>query len=302
MGGGGGGYERRGGDGSSNGEDESDEDEQNFVPTPDEEPEDDPDGETSEESDSPPPEPEEPPDGDSPSRGGAGAGPVVVDPGGGENGSSDKGDGEEADEQEPSKDDPQHDEEDSDQEDDDEEDDDEEDDCLIAEETVLHSPNPGPLEDAEIGEIHTVELRDGAVCVVDPGDRIIGSVAEPWVDTLKQCLDKGYPYRARILNIDGGACEVRVVNKCLIRQATPLTSINRGIHSNLYEGRVLGVEASDQGAIVVTVEGTQVGDVPDPWATLLSECIDRGATYVAEVNDVSSDACKVTIRNGNIDE
>lgn len=127
-------------------------------------------------------------------------------------------------------------EEDEDNDEDDEDDEDGEDECLITETALLHSPNPEPLGDASEGDIYSVRLQEGAVCVVDSQGRIIGAIAEPWVGILKECIEQGRQYRARILEIDGGKCEVRVTNRCLLNRDINLTAINTAVRTNFTPG------------------------------------------------------------------
>jgi len=126
------------------------------------------------------------------------------------------------------------DDEDREEDEDDDEDDDEEDECLIAESALLHSPNPEPLEDVDEGDVCSVRLREEAICIVDSLGRTIGAIAEPWVGTLKECIEQGRQYRARVLNIDGGKCEVRVTNKCLVNQDVNLTATNTAVRDQLH--------------------------------------------------------------------
>jgi len=134
------------------------------------------------------------------------------------------------------------DDEDREEDEDDDEDDDEEDECLIAESALLHSPNPEPLEDVDEGDVCSVRLREEAICIVDSLGRTIGAIAEPWVGTLKECIEQGRQYRARVLNIDGGKCEVRVTNKCLVNQDVNLTATNTAVRDQLHPELSLSVE------------------------------------------------------------
>lgn len=189
-----------------------------------------------------------------------------------------------------------------DEEDDEDDEDDEEDECRIAESALLHSPNPEPLGDATEKDICSVRLREGAICVVDSQGRTIGAIAEPWVGTLKECIEQGQQYRARILDIDGGKCEVRVTNKCLLNRDINLTAINTAVRDQLHPELSLSVETTTEGVVAVTDDGSRVGDVPDPWARLLNECIEQGRSYQAEVRDVTPEYCRVNIQTGTSDQ
>jgi len=167
---------------------------------------------------------------------------------------------------------------------------------------LLHSPNPEPLEDVSEGEIHSVRLREGAVCVVDSEDRVIGAIAEPWVATLKTCIEQGRQYRAQILDLVGGKCEVRITNKCLLNQRVTLSSLDTAVLDQLHPERLLSVEPTTDGVIVVTANDSRVGAVPAPWARLLTECLDHGHSFQAEVSEISPESCIVTIQNDTRDE
>lgn len=305
MGGGGGGYDRPTGGSGSGESGDSDNEESTRVPPPESEEEGDHDQpDQSIESD------DDEQDSSSQSGGGGGGGAPIVDP------QQDPDDAPEEEDSESEQDDgssdsdseeghQETDDEEQDSERDDENDDDEteeEDECLISESTVLQSPNPEPLEDASEGDIHRVQLQEGAVRVVDSEGRTIGSIAEPWMDTLKECIQAGYQYRARVLEIDGGKCKVRISNKCLVNQSVQLTEIDHSFVPRLHPGDTLSVEMESEEVIVTSGDGSTVGSVPDPWAELLSECIDQDLSYLAEVRSATSESCTVDIQNGSIEE
>lgn len=326
MGGGGGGYERPDGDSGSNGDD--DEREPRTVPEPD------PDEGTSEETEEGDDESGGGPDSPPAGGGGGGGAPAGVPPGGssgngGRSGSEDETEPSEEDDhqeegedgEEPREDPEDHtdedqieldqgddsedesaDDEDEQQEEEDHDEDDEEEECLIAESTILHSPNPDPLDDAVEGDICTIQLRDQAVCVVDTEGRVIGSIAEPWVGALKECIEEGHQYRAHILEIDGGSCEVYVTNKCLLDQDIVLTSSTAAEESQIHPGTYLALEKTSGDVLAVTLDETEVGEIPSPWAELLSDCIDQGREYRARVIDIGSEQCGINIQNGPVDE
>ncbi|MFC4437465.1 MULTISPECIES: hypothetical protein [Natrialbaceae] len=319
MGGGGGGYNRPSNSGGSGeGSDNSDEDGSNSVPPPESDSEGETTGDQSDGSNGT--NDEATPEGLPATGGGGGSGAPVAGPGEGSDVTSEEDDSESVEENTDSKKDEQksdqedcgeeHEEErgdeeaDDNQEEDEEDDeaDDEEDECLIAESALLHSPNPEPLEDAVEGDICSVRLREKAVCVVDSRGRTIGAIAEPWVSTLKECIEQGRQYRARILDIDGGKCEVQVTNKCLLHKDINLTAINTAVRDQLHPELPLSVETTTEEVVIVTADGSKVGDVPDPWAQLFKECIDQGRSYQAEVRDVTPEYCKVNIQSDTSDE
>ena len=325
MGGGSGGYDRPSGDSGSGDSGDSDGDEPSRVPPPESEDESDDSNDTSDDT---------PPEDSPPTGGGGGTGAPVAGPGGGpdrtpeEDGSESEEDEtpqneddeeRETDSPEPPEDDTQdrnegqeedrdHEtddeqrEDDGDDEDEEEDDEDDEDECSITESALLHSPNPEPLEDADEGDICSVRLKEEAVCVLDSQDRTIGAIAEPWVGTLKECMEQGRQYRARILDIDGGKCEVRITNKCLLNRDVDLSSINTAVRDQLHPELALPIEATTEGAVVVLADGSRVGDIPNPWARLLKECIDHGRSYQAEVQEVTPEYWTINIQNEISDE
>lgn len=212
---------------------------------------------------------------------------------------AEEGLGQESDEEDAENDDEDQEEDDENQEEDDEDDEDE---CLITETALLHSPNPEPLGDATEGDIYSVRLQEEVVCVVDSKGRTIGAIAEPRVGTLKVCIQQGRQYRARILEIDGGKCKVRVTNRCLFNRDIDLTAINTAVRDQLHPGLSLSVETTAEDGVVVMNEGSRVGDVPEPWAQLLDECIEQGRSYRAEIRDITPEYCTVNVQNDPGDE
>jgi hypothetical protein len=277
MGGGGGHRDRRSGGGSGGGSDDSKDDGPTPVPTPEE-------GDDEEDSDS---SDEHEEDSEETSDGGVGGGaPATVPTGESKDTDSDPDD--ESDPDDVGNDDP--------------EDEDSDDKCLISEIATLHSPDPDVLTQTSEGDICSVKIRDGAVCIVDSKDRTIGAIAEPWIDELKQCLQLGYQYRAHIREIDGGHCEVWVTNKCLINQTVELESVNTDILAELNPELELSVVASGEGVIAVTANETTVGTISQPWSDLLLECLESNYIYEAIIEDVSADSCTVKLQNDGREE
>jgi hypothetical protein len=105
-----------------------------------------------------------------------------------------------------------------------------------------------------------------------------------------------------MLEIDGGKCEVRVTNRCLLNRDIDLTTINTAARDQLHSGLSLSVETTTEGGVVVMNDGSRVGDVPEPWAQLLDECIEQGRSYRAEVRDITPEYCTVNVQNVPDDE
>lgn len=79
--------------------------------------------------------------------------------------------------------------------------------------TVLASPNPIMLATVEVGQAFPVNIRTAGktkVAVVVAKDEVLGTITSPEAVTLVDCIEKGFRYRAQILEIRGGVCRVRV--------------------------------------------------------------------------------------------
>lgn len=84
--------------------------------------------------------------------------------------------------------------------------------CAIRRDTTLASPKPGPLNSVSVGDDLPVELRGSSVDVLNSSGDAIGSIAERWVSTLKECIEDGYQYKAKVQSKNRGSCTVFVHN------------------------------------------------------------------------------------------
>jgi hypothetical protein len=82
--------------------------------------------------------------------------------------------------------------------------------CLLNTSAALASPKPKAVSEITEGDLLSVQIRDGSLCVVDDLDRVVGSLAKPWTNIIIGCIESGMEYEAEVLDIDGGACEVNV--------------------------------------------------------------------------------------------
>lgn len=174
---------------------------------------------------------------------------------------------------------------------------DEEDRCIFIESTSLDSTNPDPLDDAAEGDTLPVEIQDGRPCVVDFDGRIIGSITGKFGQRLVECIETGYSYRARIVEISGRKCEVEVRNKCFIDERAMLASPNDHALDKVSEGDVLNVDVRSGGLCVVNDQDHRVGSLAKPWTGILIECIEEGREYQAEVSEIDGGACEVEVTN-----
>lgn len=84
--------------------------------------------------------------------------------------------------------------------------------CAIEREARLDSPKSA-LDTVSEGDVLSVEIRGKSVDVVTSSGDVVGSIAEPWVKTLRECIEDGHTYRAKILWIDNGNCDVLIFNR-----------------------------------------------------------------------------------------
>ncbi|MCD2204539.1 hypothetical protein [Halobacterium sp. KA-6] len=84
--------------------------------------------------------------------------------------------------------------------------------CFLHSRATLASPNPERLSEVSVGEVFSVEIQDGSLCVVNSQNERVGSLAKPWSNIIKGCVESGWEYEAEVTSIDGGVCEVDVRN------------------------------------------------------------------------------------------
>lgn len=85
--------------------------------------------------------------------------------------------------------------------------------CIFQERVTLASPKSGPLSAVSVGDILAVEQQQGSVVLLNHGGAVVGSIAEPWVPELKECMDAGHNYKAEVLSIQGANCRVLLRNR-----------------------------------------------------------------------------------------
>jgi len=171
-----------------------------------------------------------------------------------------------------------------------------EEECIFSETTELDSPSYDAVNDAEIGEILSVEVRGDRPCVVDSEDRILGTITGVLGTRILDCIENGFQYRAEIIEKEGRNCQVRISNKCIVNEVATLASPNPGPLSRVSEGDVLPVEVRDESLCVVDEDDEIVGPVAEPWTEALIECINSGFDYEAEITDIDGGSCEVRIQ------
>ncbi len=84
-------------------------------------------------------------------------------------------------------------------------------DCKIVERVILNSPNPTVLLKLRVGDELDV-LLVGKVLVAQPksGPPAAGALTPARLADLLDCMDKGRKYKAVVLKITGGRCDVEI--------------------------------------------------------------------------------------------
>lgn len=172
----------------------------------------------------------------------------------------------------------------------------EEEECVLSEVATLHSPNPDALQDTTKNDVYSVRATEDGIIVVDWDGRTVGGIAEPWVSTLRECLEQGYSYRARIIDLDGGSCKIRVTNKCLVQQRVELTELNEDAVDRVISGATLDVNKVGEDIVVLLEDEERLGVLPHPWSEIVSDCIEQEFQYIAVVQTCTAEECEVELQ------
>jgi len=65
--------------------------------------------------------------------------------------------------------------------------------------TMLASPRPGAVSVLYPGQVLSVEIQGGSVVVVDDQGKLVGGVASPLVQRLRECMEAGTDYHAKVV-------------------------------------------------------------------------------------------------------
>lgn len=79
--------------------------------------------------------------------------------------------------------------------------------------TQLSSPKDDVVEKIKVGDTLEVSIQTKAgttVVVVLYKGKVAGGLASPWVGRLRECLNQGTVYRAKVTSKSGGQVRVRV--------------------------------------------------------------------------------------------
>ncbi len=81
--------------------------------------------------------------------------------------------------------------------------------------THIASPNPAVISKLKIGDILEVVLTPptGPVQVITSKKDIAGSLLPPDIAQLIQCIVDGHSYKAKVIEINGGNCQVLISHK-----------------------------------------------------------------------------------------
>ncbi len=80
---------------------------------------------------------------------------------------------------------------------------------LLVVQTLLSSPKAQVVDRLKEGDELDVEVRDGILVATDDG-RIAGSLVSPQSLRIMECIGQGIDYVAEVLDVSGGAVEVKV--------------------------------------------------------------------------------------------
>jgi hypothetical protein len=65
--------------------------------------------------------------------------------------------------------------------------------------TMLASPRPGAVSVLYPGQVLHVRLYSGSVVVFDDHDELVGGIASPLVQRLRECIEAGTEYQAKVV-------------------------------------------------------------------------------------------------------
>lgn len=174
---------------------------------------------------------------------------------------------------------------------------DSEDPCYFRQITDLSAINQDVLDDVNVGDVFPVELQDARPCVVDFDGQVIGSIFGQLADRLEGCIEKGYEYRAEILDSEDGDCEVEVLNRCPIDAETMLAGPDPEVLDRVSEGDEFDVVVRDDSLCVVDDSDRIVGPISAGWTGILISCIESGREYRAQIVEIDGGNCTVQVLN-----
>ena len=88
--------------------------------------------------------------------------------------------------------------------------------CNILEMTVLSLPNRTALASIHIGDMLEIEFRPGPprfLVVMTKGGSAAGAIVSSSTDRLVECMQRGFGYVAKVVDLSGDICKVLVQRK-----------------------------------------------------------------------------------------
>lgn len=170
-----------------------------------------------------------------------------------------------------------------------------EDPCYFRQITDLSAIDQDVLDDVSVGDVYPVELQDNRPCVVNFDGQIIGSILGQLADQLEDCIDRGYEYRAEILGIEDGDCQVEVLNRCPINAEAMLAGPDPDVLEEVSEGDEFDVVVREDSLCVVDDADRIVGPVSAGWTGILIMCIESGREYRAQIVEIDGGNCTVQV-------
>jgi len=167
--------------------------------------------------------------------------------------------------------------------------------CHFRQITDLSAINQDVLDDVNVGDVFPVELQEGRPCVVDFDGQVIGSIFDQLAERLEDCIERGYKYRAEILENEDGDCQVEVLNRCPIDAEAMLAGPNPEVLARVSEGDEFDVVVRDDSLCVVDDADRIVGPISAGWTGILITCIESGQEYRAQIVEIDGGNCTVQV-------
>jgi len=80
--------------------------------------------------------------------------------------------------------------------------------------TQLASPKPTVISKLKIGDFLTIDLTPprGPVQAITGDGEIAGAILSPTIAQLIECINDGHIYKAKVLEIKGGNCQILITH------------------------------------------------------------------------------------------
>jgi hypothetical protein len=77
---------------------------------------------------------------------------------------------------------------------------------------VVSSPQPNALAGLRVGILLDISVQSTprSAVIVTHGRTVVGALTGPKVSTLVNCIQNGYEFKAKVMSLSSGRCEVEV--------------------------------------------------------------------------------------------